>query len=137
MRTYKLILLCLACLVCLIGLASCGAGKADPSSAAVTALSAYLKAMVDKDEAKMTSLVCPDWKTDALMELDSFGAVETKLDGLACSQSGSENGAVLATCQGKIQARYQDQTQAFDLSEREYRMEKTDAGWQVCGYTLK
>jgi hypothetical protein len=91
--------------------------------------------VVDKDEAKLTSLVCPNWQADALLEMDAFQAVETSLQGLSCSQSGSDNQAALVNCKGKILAKYVNETQEFDLSNRTYRLEKNGSGWQVCGYS--
>jgi hypothetical protein len=127
----------LVCLACLAGLAGCSPAAPAGSTEAVAALTTYLKALADKDEAKLTSLTCPDFQTDALMEYDSFLAVDTRLDGLACTPAGSEGSGVLVSCKGKIMARYVDQTQAFDLDGRVYRLEKNEAGWQVCGYTMK
>ena len=118
----------------MIGLTSCSPGV---GSSATATLSSYLKALVDKDENTMTSLVCPNWQTDALVELDAFQASKTQLEGLACRQAGSENNAVLINCQGKILASYSGATQTFDLSNRIYRLEKNGTDWQVCGYTMK
>lgn len=118
----------------LFGAAGCAPAAASPAGAA---LANYLQALVSKDEQKMTSLVCPGWQSDALIELDAFQAVDTKLEGLSCRSSGKEGQAELFTCQGKILAKYQDKTQEFDLSNRVYRVENSATGWQVCGYTVK
>ena len=132
------------CLFALLLLAACAGpqgananGAAPGAAGATLALSDYLTALVEKDEDRLVSLACPSWQADALLELDAFQAVETSLEGLACRPIGSQDGAQLARCQGKIVARYVSETQSFDLGERVYRLEKQPAGWQVCGYTLK
>ena len=124
-------------IVTILTLSSCTAAPGGDASGAVQALQGYLTALVDKDEAKLTSLTCPDFETDALLEYDSFQAVKTQLAGLTCQPAGSENGDVLVNCQGKILASYTNEAQEFDLSSRVYRMTKSGADWQVCGYTVK
>jgi hypothetical protein len=112
-------------------------GPTAGSSPAVGVLTDYFNAFVARDEEKMSGLICPDWETDALLEYDSFQATETKVEGLACKQSGTEGEVVLAACDGKIVARYVDQTQEFDLSQRTYRLEKVGQDWKVCGYSVQ
>src|SRR5512133_443300 len=139
-KLWPVILLALS-LMLLTSCAGSPGGSASSSAAGASAtantLTTYLQALVDKDEEKVASLICPSWQTDALIEYDAFQAVETRLDGRTCKQSGNEGEAALVTCKGKILAKYVDQTQEFDLSNRTYRLEKNGADWQVCGYTLQ
>lgn len=107
--------------------------ESAPSPAAQT-LARYLQALVDKDEATLTSLSCPDWEPNALLELDAFQAVETKLEGLSCQQTGEEGDEVWVVCAGKILATYSDEVQEFDLGKRTYRLIQQDGDWLVCGY---
>jgi len=116
-------------------LTACSTAGADTNAAAVTALSTYLQAFSDKNEAQMSTLVCKDWAEDALLEYDAFQGVETTLEGLSCEVLTAEDNLVTAACQGKIQASYQNEMQEFDLSQRVYRLQKTGSDWLVCGYS--
>lgn len=107
--------------------------ESAPSPAAQT-LARYLQALVDKDEATLTSLSCPDWEPNALLELDAFQAVETKLEGLSCQQTGEEGDEAWVVCEGKILATYAEEVQEFDLGKRTYRLISQDGDWLVCGY---
>lgn len=131
------VLLTLLAVAILAGCSDSGETKSGGSSEAAATMQTYLTALVEKDEALLTSLVCPDYEVDALLEYDSFSAVETKLSGLACSETGSEDGAVLVNCQGQIEATYGNEVQAFELGGRTYRLIQSGADWQVCGYNLE
>lgn len=126
----------------LLTFSACSGGQATApqngeASEAANTLQTYLTALVEKDEALLTSLVCPDYELDALLEYDSFQAVQTKLTGLACQQTGTEGDTILVTCQGKIDATYGNEVQSFDLGGRTYKLVKSGADWQVCGYNLQ
>jgi hypothetical protein len=131
----KIVLFSLMTALLAAGCAPAGGAASNP--AAVSVLTTYLQAFTDKNEARMTSVVCKDWTTDALLEYDAFQGVKTKLEGLSCQVTGSENDAVLVNCQGKILASYQNEVQQFDLGKRIYRLQKAGADYQVCGYTEK
>jgi len=73
------------------------------------------------------------WEDDALLELDSFQAVTTKLDGLACQQTGTDGDTSLVLCKGKIVATYNNEDQDLDLSVRTYQVVQQDGDWLVCG----
>ena len=133
----KWIILLMMLIYLLVGLAGCNKGPTGSASPAANTMSTYLKALVDKDENKMTSLVCPTWQADALIELDAFQAVQTSLQGLSCRQTGGDNQTVFVKCQGKIMAKYVSETQEFDLSNRNYRLEKNGENWLVCGYSVE
>jgi hypothetical protein len=123
----------------LILLAILAAGcQAAPSqttdSPASKALIAYLNALTAKDETTLTLLSCADWEANALLELDAFQSVETRLQGLSCRQNTAADGSVTVTCQGKILASYFNEQQEFDLSQRTYNMVEQGGDWLVCGY---
>lgn len=109
-------------------LAACGSAK---HPAAVT-VEDYLRALVDKDEVRLVSLVCPDFEEQALLEFDSFSLVKTSLEGLDC-QAEVQDGAASVTCQGKILATYGTENQQFDLGERVYQVEEKGGDWLICG----
>lgn len=127
MRKVFLILI----LVILTNLLSACASKRDDAPA--KAVEDYLNALVAKDSDRLTTLSCGDWEDDALLELDSFQAVTTKLDGLACSQTGTDGNTTLVLCTGKIIATYNNEDQELDLSTRTYQVVQQDGDWLVCG----
>ncbi len=109
-------------------LAGCSSGK-HPAAAVVES---YLQALVDKDEPRLTSLTCESFESNALLELDAFGLVKTRLENLDCTADVSgENASV--TCQGQIIATYGAEDQTFDLSERSYQVQNQGGDWLVCG----
>lgn len=124
-------------LLSMLLLSACTGGRGANTSPAVGALESYLQALVDKDEARLISLTCPDWELNALLEYDAFQAVRTELSDLTCQETGSVEGAVQVHCQGKILATYSEEVQEFNLGERTYHMVQSGADWQVCGYTVE
>ena len=113
MKTHFTIIV-LALLVLLTACTASPQADGTSTSAAAQTLETYLKALTEKNEAGVTSAVCPDWETDALLEYDAFASVETSLDGLSCQQTGTDGNAALVTCQGKIKASYANEAQEFD-----------------------
>ena len=111
-------------------LAACGTSSAAGPERAVEA---YLNALNSKDATRLSTLSCADWEATALMELDSFQAVSTTLEGLSCAQTGKDGAKILVKCQGKIVASYNGELQEFDLSARTYTVENSSGEWLVCG----
>ena len=103
------------------------------SDAPAKAVEAYLNALVAKDENLLPTLVCGDWEEDALIELDSFQAVDVRLDNVACTQTGSDGDTTLVGCTGNIIATYNDEDQELDLSVRTYQVVQQGGDWLVCG----
>lgn len=68
------------------------------------------------------------------MELDSFQAIATRLDGLSCAVTGTDQDTTLVKCQGKILATYNNEDQKFDLSVRTYQVVNQGGEFLVCGY---
>ncbi len=131
---HRKIILSLLLVVLLLSACAPARQPSGAASPAAKALESYLNALVNKDEAALTSLSCPDWEPNALLELDAFQAVDTKLEGLSCQQTGTDGGTAQVTCQGKIQATYGDEIQSFDLSTRDYKVVQQSGDWLVCGY---
>ena len=111
-------------------LAGCASRRDDAPAKAVED---YLNALVAKDSDRLTTLSCSDWEEDALLELDSFQAVTTRLDGLACTQTGTAGDTALVLCKGKIIATCNNEDQELDLSTRTYQVVQQDGDWLVCG----
>lgn len=127
-RTFVLILIVV--IVANLFLSACAAKSNDAPAKAVED---YLNALVGKDSARLTTLSCGDWEDDALLEFDSFQAVNTKLDGLACTQTGTDGDTALVLCKGKIIATYNNEDQELDLSVRTYQVVQEGGDWLVCG----
>ena len=111
-------------------LAACGT---SPAVGPEKAVEAYLNALNEKDSTRLSTLSCADWEPTALMELDSFQAVSTTLEGLSCARTGTDGANALVKCQGKIVASYNGELQDFDLSTRTYTVENSTGEWLVCG----
>ena len=111
-------------------LSACGGG----SQPAASTVEDYIRALVAKDANRLSTLSCADWESTALTELDSFQAVQIRLEGLACSVSGSDDGTSLVTCKGKIIASYNNEDQTIDLSVRTYQVVQQEGNYLVCGY---
>lgn len=111
-------------------LAACG-GSGDEAASAVEN---YLTAIVAKDADSVSLLTCADWEMQSLLELDSFQAVDTRLEGLACTSTAEEDGTSSVTCTGKILATYNEEVQEFDLSLRTYIVVEQGGESLVCGY---
>lgn len=114
-----------------IFLSACGSTTA-PNGAATT-VESYIHAIVDNNASKLSALSCADWESQAQMELDSFQAVKTSLEGLSCKQSGVDGANTLVVCQGKIIATYNGENQSLDLSTRTYQVTQQGGNWLVCG----
>jgi hypothetical protein len=111
-------------------LIACGSNQEVGASKAVEN---YLNALVNKNSEQLSALSCADWEPTALTELDSFQAVTTKLENLACQQTGTEGDNTLVLCQGKIIATYNNENQEIDLSARTYLLVNQSGEWLVCG----
>ena len=103
------------------------------SNGPTKAVEDYLNALVAKNSDRLTTLSCKDWENEALLELDSFQAVTTKLDGMSCAQTGTDGETALVLCKGKIIATYNNEDQELDLSTRTYQVVQQGGDWLVCG----
>jgi hypothetical protein len=116
-------------LLAAIVLAAC----TSSSDAPARAVEEYLNTLVAKDADRLPTLVCGDWEEDALIELDSFQAVEARLEAMACQQTGTDGDTALVDCTGSIIATYNDEDQELDLSVRTYQVVQEGSDWLVCG----
>jgi hypothetical protein len=116
-----------ALLAGLLLLAAACAQESDPSAA----VSAYLQAWVEGDEAKLTSLSCAAWEPQARIQSQSFAAAEAKLEGLACQKSGDDGDAALVSCDGTIVMDYNGEIREWELET--YRAVQEGGEWRFCG----
>ena len=126
----KLCVILFTLIIAALFLAACASGNAD---APVRAVEDYLNALVEKDADRLSTLSCGAWEESALLELDSFQAVNARLEGLACEQTGTDGETALVLCNGKIIATYGNEDQELDLSVRTYQVSQEGGEWLVCG----
>jgi hypothetical protein len=126
----KFFLIVLVTIISVSALMACASGS---DNAPAKAVEDYLNALVAKDADRLSTLSCGEWEDDALLELDSFQAVEARLDGLACEQTGTDGDTSLVLCSGNIIATYNDEDQELDLSVRTYQVVQEGGEWLVCG----
>ncbi len=111
-------------------LSACGASA---SGGAAPAVENYITALAAKDQAALISNSCADWEDDALIELDSFALVEVTVDGMACTESGTDGDKTLVDCTGMLNMSYNGEPQSLDLADRTYEVIEQDGNWLVCG----
>jgi len=104
------------------------------SAAPEDAVADYLSALVAKDASSLSALSCADWESSALLELDSFQAVEVRLEDLACTAAGSEGETSFVQCQGKIIATYNTENMEINLADKVYKVVEQNGDYLVCGY---
>ncbi len=110
------------------------ASTATPSaSPAAKAVEDFWRAIVSKDVNQVSILSCKDWEPNAVQLLDSFQAVEVRLDSIACAQTGTSNGSAQVQCTGKIITTYNNEDSEIDLSGRTYLVTQSGGDWLVCG----
>lgn len=124
-------ILLILCVVMLANLLSaCSSSKTDAPAKAVED---YLNVLVTKDENRLPSLVCGDWESDAMLELDSLQAVTAKLEDVSCKQTGSDGDTALVKCTGRLVTTYNNENQDIDLSVETYQVVQQGGDWLVCG----
>lgn len=124
-------ILLILCVVMLANLLSaCSSSKTDAPAKAVED---YLNVLVTKDENRLPSLVCGDWESDAMLELDSLQAVTAKLENVSCKQTGSDGDTALVNCTGRLVTTYNNENQDIDLSVETYQVVQQGGDWLVCG----
>ena len=111
-------------------LSACGASA---TGGATTAVEGYITALASKDQAALISNSCADWEDDALIELDSFALVEVTVDGMSCTEAGTDGDKTLVNCTGMLNMSYNGEPQSLDLADRTYEVIEQDGNWLVCG----
>ena len=98
-----------------------------------TAVAAFWQALVEKDSAQVSSLSCAAYEPEALTTLESFNAVETKLEDLVCTVNTQDGDTASVSCTGSIIATYGAEDMVIDLSARSYTAKKESGDWRMCG----
>jgi len=103
-------------------------------SGAANGIEKYIQALSEKNRDQVINASCKAWEEQATIEVDSLELVGTKLEGLACQESGSDGDSRLVTCQGKIITTYDAETVELDLTKNTYIAVDEDGSWKMCGY---
>ncbi|HSF82370.1 MAG TPA: hypothetical protein VLA49_14110 [Anaerolineales bacterium] len=104
------------------------------NNGAAKAVESYFAALIAKDPARLTTLSCSSWETNAQTDLESFGAVTAELSDLSCSETGADDDYTVVTCTGKIVANYGDEVLELDLADQSYQARFEGGEWRMCGY---
>ncbi len=130
MKKYQILWVILFTILSSLVLAGCGGAQ----NKGISAIEAYIQALVEQDANQLAILSCADWEASAQIELDSFTAVSAKLEGLSCQETGQEGDDILVSCNGMIVLDYNGEIQELDLSTRTYRARQEGGEWRMCGY---
>jgi hypothetical protein len=88
----------------------------------------------DKNSNLLSALSCPDWKSNALQELNSLQAVKTHLESLSCAVTGVDGTTTDVVCQGMIIATDNNEDQDLDLTVRTYQVVQQGEKYLVRSY---
>lgn len=117
------------CLFSALLLSACSPAGDPPQ-----AIEGYIRALTEKDVVAATNASCLNWEESAFAEASSFEAVEVTLEGLNCTEIGTESDFTLVKCEGTIIANYGGELQNIDLSQRTYQAASEQGEWKMCGY---
>lgn len=123
------IALIVACLILPVLLGAC-AKSAQPQDS----VEAFLKALLSGDEDAVFNTVCPNWESQAAVEVDAFSGVTGHLDGAQCSKAGTDGADTLITCTGSMVLDYKGEERSRPLEGRTYLVRKINGDWKMCGY---
>lgn len=106
---------------------------ADMNAAAVNAVETYVQALADKNADQMIAASCAAWEASAQLELDAFVGVQTRVENMACTVTGTEGAYTLVTCTGEIVATYGAEDRNFPLDTTPFQVLEEGGEWRVCG----
>jgi hypothetical protein len=94
----------------------------------------YFKTLIAKDEAKLASLSCAAWESDARRDSRTFSQFPASAENVQCREAGADGGSTIVACTGKLVLDYNGDKQQVDLADRQYRTIQEDGTWKMCGY---
>jgi len=108
-------------------------GCADESRP-TDAIEGYLKAQVAGNADDLIKLSCAGWEAEAKTAAASFQSVDAKIDGLKCTENGSDGNYELITCEGTIVIQYRgEDPRSQNVPDLTYRAIKENNEWKMCG----
>jgi hypothetical protein len=115
-------------------IAGCAQESSDPQAPA-KAVEKYLEARMSKDSDAFAGTFCADFESDALIDFDSFGAVEATLEDMVCEVGTISEGTANVTCTGSLKTVYNgEDSRTLDLARFPYVATQDDGEWVMCGY---
>lgn len=91
----------------------------------------YLEARTRTNSADMQALSCAKWDSQALVQSQSFRAMNAQLQNVSCMASTPEGDAVTVSCEGVIRTVYNGQTRDWAISG--YSLVQEEGEWRICG----
>lgn len=91
----------------------------------------YLEARTRSSAADMQALSCSAWDSQAVIQSQSFRAMNAELKEVNCSASSADETRASVTCEGFIQTTYNGQTREWKLGGFELVREEDE--WRICG----
>ena len=117
-----------------LAIAGCAQDSSDPQAPA-KAVEKYLEARISKDAEAFAGTFCSDFESDALIEFDSFGELETTLEDMVCEAGNVSDGSASVTCTGSVHTVYNGEARKpLDLARFPYIATQEDGEWKMCGY---
>ena len=104
------------------------------SNSPAEAVEDYLTALSEGDQNGMINNACSTWESQAILEYDSFAAVDTVLEEFSCQVSQENDGSAVVDCTGRLVASYGEEDLIIELNERSYLVENEAGQWRLCGY---
>ena len=126
----KILILSLLLAFSLPLLAACKSSTADEPAMAVEA---YWQALVAQDSAKLSTLSCASYETEALNTLESFKSVAVTLNDLVCTTDSTSGDTAKVSCTGSIVASYGAENMTINLADFSYSAVKEGGEWRMCG----
>ena len=115
-------------------IAGCAQESSDPEAPA-KAIEKYLEARISKDTELFAGTFCADFESDALIEFDSFGELESTLEDMTCKVDNISDATASVTCTGSLSTVYNGETRRpLDLARLPYVASQEDGEWKMCGY---
>lgn len=106
---------------------------ADESSP-TDAIESYLNAQVAGNADNLVKLSCAAWEAEAKTAAASFQSVDAKIEGLKCTETGSDGDYKLITCEGTIVIQYRgEDPRSQNVPDLTYRAVKENNEWKMCG----
>lgn len=115
-------------------IAGCAQESTDPEAPA-KAVEKYLEARISKDSELFAGTFCADFESDALIEFDSFGELESTLEDMTCNVDNVSDATASVSCTGSLETVYNGEARRpLDLARFTYLATQEDGEWKMCGY---
>lgn len=111
-------------------LSGCGGAGAETSGSAAV-VEAYWNAKIAGDAEALAALICADRESEVEMQALSFASVAARIEGMACTEDGSEGAFTRVACEGVVVATYGTADREFPLGGSLVIREAGE--WKWCG----